>query len=468
MKVIASGLNHLLSGDLTADKTSLQTRTSIAALTLEQSGLTYLNRALIEFDAAIDADLKNEVYTFKRNELRINDLGLQFDGSVAMAGGDPNIILTFDAPKNTFRNFLSLVPAIYQKDFKDIETEGDLSVTGYVKGVYTESSLPSFRLEVLVDKASFKYPDLPSPVSAINLSVNIDHPGGDLDEMTIDIRKFHFSMLDNPFDLTLFVSNPISDPFINSRLNGRIDLSALSRVYPLEEGETLTGTVDANLTLKGRLSAFEQNAWADVDAAGSLLLKAFSYSMGADEEKYEIGHAQMNFSPAYIDLVNLDLIYGESDINLKGKMENYLAYALGDQDLKGNFTASSKYFNANQFISEESTDEESTDASPEGTESAAFKVPARMDFKLNTMFKTILYDNMELTDVSGLITVKDEKLGLSKLKGNILGGTIGVNGTYDTRNTDKPIVNIELDITENKLPEGLCHLWDFAEIRSRF
>ena len=110
IRLSMSGIHHFLSGDLSADKTTLQTRTSVAEFVLEQNSITYLNKAIIAFDASIDADLKNEIYTFKKNTLSINELALQFDGSVAMTEGDPNIILSFNAQKNTFRNFLSLVP----------------------------------------------------------------------------------------------------------------------------------------------------------------------------------------------------------------------------------------------------------------------------------------------------------------------------------------------------------------------
>ena len=114
------GLDHSLSGDLSADRTRLQTRTAIASVSLVQDGVSYLKKARLMFDAMIDADLKNEIYTFEKNELKINELNLQFEGSVAMVGADPQITLAFNAPQNTFRNFLSLVPAIYMQDFSDI------------------------------------------------------------------------------------------------------------------------------------------------------------------------------------------------------------------------------------------------------------------------------------------------------------------------------------------------------------
>ena len=174
---------------MSADKTSLKTKTSIESTTLIQSGIEFLKNTFISFDAILDADIKNEIYTFKRNELKINELVLQFDGSVATAGDDLNILLTYNAPKNTFKNFLSLIPAIYKKDFQDIQTSGNLAFNGSVKGIYTEDKLPSFKLDVMVDNAEFKYPDLPGAVKEIDILVHVDNPGGDPDNTIIIVDE---------------------------------------------------------------------------------------------------------------------------------------------------------------------------------------------------------------------------------------------------------------------------------------
>jgi cell division septum initiation protein DivIVA len=437
MKVVATNLNHTLSGDFSADKTFMRIHNSIAGLTFVQNGISYIDKANIVFDATIDADLKNEIYTFKKNELKINELKLEFDGSVAMAGGDPNIILTFNAPKNTFRNFLSLIPAIYQKDFKDVQTEGNLTFNGYVKGTYTETALPSFRLDVLVDNAEFKYPGLPGAVKDINLTINIDNPGGIADNTVIDVKQFHFLMINNPFDARLILKNPVTDPFIDAKLNGLINLSDVAKVYPMEENESLSGSVDANITLKGRQSALETKNYNLFEASGSLLLKNIVYSMQDFDAPFEINQAQLNFAPSYIDLVNLDFKYADSDMIMNGKIGNYIPYFLGDEVLNGRFTASSNFFNINQFSGEDAVDTAAL---------SAFKVPANIDFTLDANFKKILYDNIELENLKGQIIVRDEQVTLSSFKGELFNGFMGFTGSYSTKNTNKPLVDFMVDM----------------------
>lgn len=455
MIMLVEGMNHSLSGNFSADKTSMKTKTNIAGLTYELGGISYLNNVLLAFDATIDADLKNEIYTFKKNELRINELLLQFDGSIAMAGGDPNIILTFNAPENSFKSFLSLIPAIYQKDFQDIQTSGDLTLSGYVKGTLTEKDLPSFMLDVLVEKAAFQYSGLPASVSEINMSVNIENAGGDVDNTIINVKKLNFSMMDNPVEAKMLLSSIISDPNIDASINGHFDLSVIGKVYPLEPDESIEGFVDANIAMKGRLSSIENQAYKEFDAIGSFLMKGVKYSMEGFDSKLEITHAQMNFSPAYIDLVNLDFRYAESDMVLKGMISDYLGYALSDKDLQGKFEASSTFFNVNQFISKSDENREDEPLSSSDTVAlTAFMVPANIDFELDAEFDKILYDNIELEDVKGSIIVKDEKVSLNNLRGNLFSGSIGINGSYDTKDTEKPIVDFSLNMKKINFVEA--------------
>ncbi len=401
----------------------------------------------VRLDALINADLKNEVYSFRENELRINELALRFDGTVALAGGDPDIQLSFEATENTFRNFLSLVPAIYLKDFADIRTSGRLSFAGFVKGTYTENTLPAFGLDIMVADGEFSYPGLPSSVSNINLETNISNPGGVADKTVVDVKKFHFTMLDNPVDLRLLVRNPVSDPYIDAGLKGFIDLSAVSKVYPLGEGESLAGNVEADITLKGSQSAIEAQQYQSFEASGTLKVEGLSYAVKDVRHNFWIDHALMNFSPAFIEVAELDFRFADSDMKLEGKIENYLPYLTGNGTLKGAFMASSGFFNVNSFM-EGNGEGQEDETLPEGDTLVleAFLVPAGIDLALDVTFSRILYDNLEMENVKGEVAVRDEMVILRGLRGDIFDGSIALDGSYSTKNTAEPVVGLNIDV----------------------
>jgi hypothetical protein len=162
--------------------TTLRTNTVIDQFTLNSGGVNYFSKTNIRYKADIDADMKNEIYTVRKNELKLNELAVNFDGSVSMVNDDINLVLTFNAPKTSFKNILSLVPAIYTKDFQSIETDGNLALEGHIKGIYNENNLPAFALNLSVGNGMFKYPDLPKAVTDIDIKAKISNKGGDADK----------------------------------------------------------------------------------------------------------------------------------------------------------------------------------------------------------------------------------------------------------------------------------------------
>jgi len=446
------GLHHTLSGDFGANNTKINSLTLINSATITEGGVKYFNNSVIEFKAIIDADLKNEIYTFMQNSLKINELILKFNGSLAMVNEDINVTMTFQAPQNKFKNFLSLIPAIYAKEFQGIEAAGKLAVDGYLKGVYNSQNLPSFRLNIGVEDAMFKYPDLPYPVKDINLDVLVSNSGGDINNTEIDISKFHLKILQNPVNIRLKLQNLMEDPLIDGEIKGILDLAVIKEVYPLDEGEDIQGKITMNVATQGKLSSIENEMYDDFKAIGSVLVQGFNYKNNDFQEGMFIRNAQLNFSPAYLDLVNLQFEYKDSDIHASGKIEQYLGYALGGKTLLGNFITTSRLFNVNSFMV--GMGEDNTGASDDTTEFTAIKVPPNVDFQLASSFDKLLYDDILMENVSGTIQVKDETIFLNDLNADVYEGTLLVNGSYSTLDRTNPVVDMAFDIRDISITDA--------------
>ncbi len=233
--VLLEGVDHRLSGDFTLDFSSLKTETFVRQATVIYDGIKYFNKVDIKLDADVDADLLNSIYTLKDNEMRINQLYFGFDGLVALQENhDMNLMLTYNAKKSDFKNFLSLVPAIYAKDFESGQTSGLQAPKGNIKGIYNETTYPSFVLNLKIEDGKFQYSDLPKSVDDINTHTKIIHPGCDFDNMTIDVSDFSFKMAGNPFNSSLLVKTPMVDPQLKGRVDGDLNLSQISEVYRLK------------------------------------------------------------------------------------------------------------------------------------------------------------------------------------------------------------------------------------------
>lgn len=451
MKVTLNKWNGDLHGDFSASETTLNTNSTIGEVTFVMDGIPYLNKIQGVADATINANLDKMQFSFKESNLQLNDLKASIDGTFAMVGKDYEDMefdLKLNAPDTQFKDILSLVPAMYTADFKDVKTSGTAKLEAYIKGLMHGDSYPAFDVKIIVNNAMFQYPSLPKAVNNINVAMAINSKGGSLDNMIIDISKFSFNLGGNPFSGSLNVSTPMSDPNLKAQANGTIDLGMIKDVYPLEKGTALNGKMIANLNVAARMSAIEKEQYENVSAAGSLKLSNMTYK-SQDMQDVVINDAGLEFSPRYVNLSSLNLKIGKNDLSATGRLENFIAYALKDQTLKGQLNIKSNYLNANGFISSETAGTEETASST--TEDII--IPKNIDFVLNAALNQIVYGKMNITNMVGNMTVKNGVLTLNNVGANALGGSCKVSGTYDTSSPKTPKVNFDLALSKVSFAE---------------
>jgi hypothetical protein len=408
--------------------------------------LKYLNKALIDAKIDLLADLDKMNFTFRDNYFSLNDLKLNFTGMVAMPGDNIETDLKFGTDKTSFKTLLSLVPAIYMKDFKDLTTSGEFILNGSAKGVYSaaDSTLPDISLDLVVNNGLISYPALPEKIKNINIKLNAFVDGKVLDKTTVNVDLFHFELAGNPFDMTLALRTPISDPDFKGSLIGKIDLAALSKAVPLDS-ISLSGIIDMSVKMAGRLSMIQKEQYEKFQASGTIGIKNMIVAMiGYPEVK--INGAGFEFSSAYAALNYSNLnVGGKSDFNITGRLENYLPYILKNETIKGNLTLTSNLVDASEILSKISTNK--TVATVEDTTAlAAIQVPKNIDFDFNASIKNFIYDKIKAQNVKGHIIVHDGVVSFRETGMNILGGLITLNADYDTRDSLKPLMKANLNI----------------------
>ncbi|MDR2001578.1 MAG: AsmA family protein [Prevotella sp.] len=453
MKLVLNKWSGEISGDFSASETTIKTTSEISEISFYMDGIPYLNKVKGNADATINANFDNMKFTFDKSEIRINELKASIDGWFTMQGKnyeDMDFDLKLNAPDTQFKDILSLVPAMYTADFKDVKTSGTATLDAYIKGLWQGENYPAFNVKVGVNNAMFQYPSLPKSVNDINLAVDINSKGGSLDNMIIDISKFSFNLGGNPFSGNLNITTPMSDPNLKAHANGTINLGMIKEVYPLEKGTELNGIITANINLATRMSAIEKEQYENVSATGKLELNNMAYK-ATDMPEVLINNASLEFTPRYVNLPSLEVKIGKNDISANGRLENFIAYALKDQTLKGQLNIKSNYLNANDFISSETSGTAATDTTSATSEDII--IPKNIDFTLSAVLNQIVYGKMNITNMVGNMTVRNGILTLNNVSANALGGSAKVNGSYNTSDPKTPKVDFDIALSKVSFAE---------------
>lgn len=442
-KMNLEGLQHKGKGDFTETIVELVTTTTINNTNMWYGGIKYLNRVQTAAEVNLLMDMPNFKFTFKENEVKLNDLALAFDGWLAMPNDDIDMDITWKVKQNEFKSFISLIPGVYSESFKDVQSSGSLAIDGFVKGTYNDKRMPGFGLNMKVNNGMFKYPSLPSSVNNVQIDLAVTNSNGVPDNTIINLKQLHVELGQEPFDMKLLVSTPVSNANINMMMKGKLVLDNIKNYIPLESGTSLSGQLTTDLTFKGRYLDIENKQYEKFEAKGSLGITNMKYE-AIGSVPVTIRNMQMVFTPKFVALNDFNAQMGRSDLAARGNIDNLLGYYFKDELLKGTFSFSSNMLDLNEWMTGSTSSSTST---PDTSALTVIEVPGNVDFTLNSSIKKILYDNLDIQNLNGSIIIRDHKADMRNLSFDIIGGQVKMNGTYDTKNPKKPEFSYNLSLT---------------------
>ena len=425
IKMVLDSINHEGTGDFAKSNLDLVTKTT-AKISLDMDKSNYLNNVLVSLDAILGIDLDKSKYTFKENKAKINALPLEFDGFIQLVDAGQDYDLKFKTPTSSFKNFLGLLPVQYATNLDNVKTSGDFTVVGFAKGLYSETSIPKFNIEIASNNASFQYPNLPKAVRNIIIDTRIINETGAMKDTYVNLNKLSFQIDQDVFNAKANIKNISENAMVNAVLKGTINLANVTKAYPIKLDKPLTGILKADVTTAFDMQSVEKSDYASIKNAGTIDLAGFNYT-DENGKTMKISRALMAFNPSMVNLQQFNATTGKSDMAITGVLENFYGFIFKNQELKGNFNLNSVQFAVADFMT---TDEK---VGNEKAPSEAMKIPGFLNCSLTAKANTVLYDNLTLKNVSGKIIIKDQKATLQNGKTDIFGGGITFNGDISTK-----------------------------------
>lgn len=438
--------NHEGSGDFSAIESTLDTQTQ-ALVSFDYGGTNYLDGHMLDLDAIIQMNLEDQKYTFKENLAKVNELPLEFEGFVQLLASGTAMDLTFKTPTSDFKNFLAVIPSAYRKNLDEVETSGDFRVSGILKGESTDTTIPNLDIEIISKNASFKYPNLPKRMNNINIDVKIKNDSGIAALTYIELNDLRFKIDDDTFVAKGILRNLMGNMLVNLDVKGALDLGNIDKVYPLDLDQPLQGRLVADVSTTFDMDAIEKQEYQKIRSAGTAALSNFNYASPELPNLIAVQEADLSFKTGNIALNSFQATSGRTDINATGTIENLIPFVMSKENLKGRFDVKSNVFDLNDFATKETVTSSKKNENKEQTsQSSAVKIPDFLDATLSFQANKVIYDNLELNNTQGAMTIANEEATISKLNSDIFGGAAGITGNVTTKN-GAPTFNMVLDLS---------------------
>ena len=395
----------------------------------------------------LDMVVKNETSILENTSVSISNFNLDF-GSNPISGRfllEDLINYPIDAGLKGKLN-LDELTSIFP--IEGMNLKGILDVNATAKGRYDsiKGEFPAMDIQLALSDGFAKNDEYPAPIENIFAKASILNQKGTMQDFTVNIPQFGFVLEGESIQGKMNLRD-LDRLVWDGEIKGGVDLKKVLAIFPVE-GLTLEGKIKTDLSTKGSYAAVESKKYDQLTNQGTLEVDGFKLISEDVPQSVQIGKAKAEFSPEKITLSEFDAIVGESPLQATGTLSNYMDYFLNQNGiLKGQLNLNSSKFNVNEWMTEE------TDSS-NPTSLTVIELPENIDFTMAVNANEVLYDNLNLKEVKGQMVLRDGVLTFSDASMKTLGGTVGLNGSYDPRDLVAPKFNFNLQVIELSIAEA--------------
>lgn len=322
------------------------------------------------------------------------------------------------------------------KDFypleKGLEISGNLNANVKIEGLVDEMSVqnpPKLNGKISLSKGSVKYPEVPKPVSNLNIDAVFT-------ENELDLKKLSANFGQNPISLKAKLKD-LQNPYLDANLQATMNLAEIKDFVPLEKGMTLDGKVSASLNAKGKAKTPEKMA-----VNGEISLEDMNIRLSKEVLLKPVNqvNGKVKVTNKLISASKVSLKIGKSDIALeKLKVTDFLGLALGEEKAetpKVSFEVVSKLLDVDEFLPVTETTVKAEPMAP---------LPD-LNLKGKINFKKVRFDKINYENVSANFSLKNQVVDLQGLKVDLFKGKISGDFNWNAKNIKKSKFDAKLSV----------------------
>jgi AsmA protein len=343
---------------------------------------------------------------------------------------------------------------------KDFYVSGVLNSDIKAKGLLdlAKHKLPVSKGRLVWQNGSLKTPYYPHPIEKINLTANITEPTGQYKDLTVNIPASSFVFEGNPFNISGLFKN-IDDLAYQVKAKGALDLGRIYQVFA-QKNLSVNGLIKADVSFKGTQSDATNGRYDRLQNNGTLFCKNISLTTEYLPKPFLVKEGTFSFNQGDMNFQNFKAIYGKSDMNLEGKMQNVINFVLSKEAvLKGDFSINAQRLVVDEFMS--GTPSSSTSSKPS---TGVVMIPKNFDFNIKSNIQQVNFQGLNIDSVRGNLIVNQGKLALQEGNFEMIGTKVNMNIGYESMNPKKATFDYEIKAKDFDIQRAYREIKMFREM----
>jgi uncharacterized protein involved in outer membrane biogenesis len=419
----------------------------------------YFSEVPLTASAAVTYDMQSDKMTFDNVTMKLKDLPLTVSGSLSQLMQDVrDVDMAITSPGVQMSQVLSLVPPEMLKAASGLTSSGDVKFDMTVKGYSSLKMMPATKGTFSVTNGKIHYASLPKAITNINLSGTFELPQAMKDAKGIGafaIEKMTASLGASTISASMKIKN-FDDPIVNATINGTMNLNEVKDYYPLERGTEVAGTMNADITLDGKVKEPTK-----MKASGNIKFANVTIKTPSSARPLQNLNGTIGFNNYLLESKSLAMKIGESDFTMAFTMKNYLGLVMEAKKATkptASLTLTSQQLRTADLMSEEKPEAVKKQTKP--PQQAAL-LPG-VDIDANVSIGKLLTEKFEFTNARGAVSLSNGIATLRNFSVNAFSGTIVSKGTLDLRDMKKRPFDLTLDIVGVEAHEFLPKFTSFG------
>ena len=252
MKISANGFNYVGKGDFDKAIFDLYSSIDIDSLDFKYANQDYVLSKKIKADLITKINTQSLALIFEKNELKINQLPITFNGKFEFLPNGYNIDFNLHSIETDLHDMLTAFPPEVNKWLGNTEVKGFSDIDASLVGKYIASAnqMPDLKVDLKVRDGYIAYAKAPTPVTNLYLNLHSKLPGFNTDSLYVNIDSVFFN-IGKDYVSSITQLRGLRVPIIKTNTNAEIDLEKLDQAFGFAKFD-LRGKCNFHLQADGK------------------------------------------------------------------------------------------------------------------------------------------------------------------------------------------------------------------------
>ncbi len=439
-------------GQFTSQEYVLQTDINTFVDHIISGNTTYIHNRNISLKT--DLDVNGTKYTVKKSELKLEKLALVLSGSLDHRPAEDIIHIDIGGKDMDIKSACSWMPGRFRKDIDEFDSKGVFYFQASVNGSLTKKSSPVIKATFGVSKGEIKQTKENLTLKDVDLKGEYSSQGKGM----FDLTQFTGTLPEGKINGSFKIEN-FSNPMLNAKAEGIVNLTELQKFLRIDTIESLSGVMKINASFSGHIKKDPGNFVNEDKTSGDLIFSEVNLRLHKNNLKFDNFSGKLSLANNDITVQDFQGKVSHSDFNINGTFKNMIAWALlKDEPLTVDVTLKSKKIDLNDLLSDKSS-------GPVSKTDPSYKVSFNkyLDLTLNSQIDDLTFRKFEATDMRGILKMKDKHLYADPLGFRTMDGIITLSGDVDGTRSDSLKVSLDADLNSINVTKLFADMENFGQ-----